>query len=102
MSSDIDNQPYDNVEFPVRRPPQGVSGYPGMTPTQRGNLITGGTMKTDKGYALAPVAEGGLMEEEEGELPTVEDQRQKVVVPASRPETQIKQTVSFVYFVFIS
>lgn len=70
MSADLDNQPYDNVEFPIRRPVAGSGGWssPGAGP-QRANLIIGG-------QSLAPVAEGGAFEEEE-ETFTVEDQRQK-------------------------
>lgn len=71
MSAEFDNQPYDNVEFPIRRPVPGSGSWstPGVGP-QRTNLITGGQSLT-----LAPVAEGGGLEEEEDSM--VEIQRQK-------------------------
>lgn len=80
MSADLDNQPYDNVEFPIRRLGPGSSGgwvSPTMTQAQREHLVIGSTVK-ERTNTLAPVAEGGIAEEEgeEAEV-TVEDQRQK-------------------------
>lgn len=86
MSTDLDNQPYDNVEFPVRRPGPGSPGgwvSPTMTPAQREHLIIGSALK-ERTHTLAPVAEGGLAEEEGEESEVkVEDQRQKVGVTTS-------------------
>ncbi|XP_045165097.2 uncharacterized protein LOC123529005 [Mercenaria mercenaria] len=86
MSTDLDNQPYDNVEFPIRRPVPGTQGgwiSPNMTQAQREHLIIGSTTK-ERTHTLAPVAEGGLAEEEGEESEVkVEDQRQKVGVTTS-------------------
>ena len=84
MSADLDNQPYDNVEFPIRRPPAGgSSGWmgPNMTAAQRENLVTGAAVK-ERSYTLPTVTEGGGMEEEEEEVgeANVEDQRQALGV----------------------
>lgn len=88
MSADLDNQPYDNVEFPIRRPPSGgTSGWvaPNMTAAQRENLVTGGSsggIVKERSYTLPTVAEGGGMEEEEDDVTEakVEDQRQALGV----------------------
>ena len=92
MSAEIDNQPYDNVEFPIRRPIPGSGGWssPGAGP-QRANIITGGQSLT-----LAPVAEGGAHEEEE-EVFVVEDQKQKgtIITPTTGTTTP---NVSLVYY----
>lgn len=80
MSADIDNQPYDNVEFPVKGPGPGSPRAwisPTMTPAQRENLVVGATAK-ERVYTLAPVVEGVIGEEEEESEVKVEDQRQKV------------------------
>ena len=84
MSAELDNQPYDNVEFPIRRPVHGPGGWSsqGVGP-QRANLIIGGQSLT-----LAPVAEGGGIEEEE-ELFTVDDQRQKGTTTRTTTTTSI-------------
>lgn len=60
MSADLDNQPYDNVEFPIRRTMPDTSKWAlsGITPTQREAPITRGPGK-DRTHNLSPVAEGG-------------------------------------------
>ncbi|KAH3858719.1 hypothetical protein DPMN_101345, partial [Dreissena polymorpha] len=94
MSADIDNQPYDNVEFPIRRQDGtsvgGGGGSPAvwvnpfMTATQRETLVTGGTATRERpGFSLPPVAEGGGPEVDEDDLGTeirVEDPRQRAAV----------------------
>jgi len=100
MSADIDNQPYDNVEFPIKRPggPAGPSPWvaPPMTATQRTNLVTGGTAARGyPGNTLATVAESGGPEEEseEGEV-KFEDPRRTVGVGPLTP-TPLLMTVRF-------
>lgn len=98
MSADIDNQPYDNVEFPVKRPGPGSSGgwiSPTMTAAQREHLVTGVTTK-DRVYTLAPVVEGMIgEEEEEASEVTVEDQRQRVggTIPGPDQRQRVGGTV---------
>lgn len=82
MSADLDNQPYDNVEFPVRRPGLGSPGSwigPHMTPAQREHLIIGSATK-DRAYTLATVTEGAITEEDED---AAEDQGQHVGVTSA-------------------
>lgn len=87
MSADLDNQPYDNVEFPIRRPPSsGTGGWlaPAMTPAQRENLVTGGSgsIVRERSNTLPTVAEGRGGEEEEAEETEakVEDQKHAIGV----------------------
>ena len=92
MSAEFDNQPYDNVEFPIRRPGPAPGNWssPGGGP-QRTNLITGGQSMT-----LAPVAEGGGIEEEEEPF-IVDDQRQKGTTTTTTAKTSISTaSVSFI------
>ena len=81
MSADLDNQPYDNVEFPIRRPAPGTQGgwvSPNLSQAQREHLVMG-SMTRERTHTLPPVAEGGPTEEEGEESEVkVEDQRQKV------------------------
>lgn len=102
MSADLDNQPYDNVEFPIRRPgtgsPTGNWVSPTMTPAQRENLVTGGGVGIvrERSYTLPTVAEGGGgEEEEEGESSEVkvEDQRQALSVINSSFNTVSKMNL---------
>ncbi|XP_060575192.1 uncharacterized protein LOC132732728 [Ruditapes philippinarum] len=86
MSADLDNQPYDNVEFPIRRPAPGTQGgwiSPNMTQAQRDHLVMGSATK-ERTHTLAPVVESGTAEEEgeESEI-KVEDQRQKIGTPTT-------------------
>ena len=82
MSADIDNQPYDNVEFPIRRPAPGSGGWPSpVAGPQRANLITGGQSLT-----LAPVVEGGALEEEEESF-LIEDPKQKGTITTATTAT---------------
>lgn len=92
MSADLDNQPYDNVEFPIRRPPTGATSggwtSPNMSPTQRGNLVVGSTTK-ERSYTLPTVTESRIAEEEEDDVEVsvkVEDQRRNMAV-TSPPNT---------------
>ena len=98
MSADFDNQPYDNVEFPIRRPAPGNWSSPGAG-QQRANLITGGQSMT-----LAPVAEGGGIEEEEEDHFMVDDHRPKGTTTTTTTTTKtplLTDTVSVLYHYII-
>ncbi|KAL4239093.1 hypothetical protein ACF0H5_003796 [Mactra antiquata] len=104
MSADLDNQPYDNVEFPVRRPgvPGTTGGWtsPSMTPTQRENLIIGSTTK-ERSYTLPTVAESQVTEEDEDDVEVnvkIEDPRRNITTTITTTQPGTAATVTNPHF----
>ncbi|KAK3580383.1 hypothetical protein CHS0354_001501 [Potamilus streckersoni] len=94
----MDNQPYDNVEFPIRRPPTGTGTWPGPGGTQVKAVITQQAHQTYKdktGQRLAPVVEareGHEVTEDETEVPRVEDQRRGIILTTQETQSTVGST----------
>lgn len=75
----MDSQPYDNVEFPIRRP-AGAGTWPSSAQNTSTKLYSQNILAKEKQpSSLEPLLEGdgGEVIDEDAELPQVEDQRQQ-------------------------
>ena len=81
---------YDNVEFPIRRPPGTVGTWPGHNATNPIKPPTPKISKAKQEYKLSPVLENDdgieIFEDEFAEQAEIEDQRQKVSVMQTTPK----------------
>ncbi|KAJ8309359.1 hypothetical protein KUTeg_014233 [Tegillarca granosa] len=90
----MDSQPYDNVEFPIRRP-AGAGTWSSTAQNTSTKLYSQNILAKDKqASTLEPLLEGdgGEVIDEDAELPQVEDQRQQattLIANQNKKETNI-------------